>query len=123
MEEIAINETAVNPAMRKALWQIETFGEKMIQKLRDTVPDTGVGYNHAAKNEPNWQVAFWGSNLDKLKLLKRKYDPGNRFNCWHCIGYQGPEGPLPSSSSHLKCSLFIITIYFFGFFVMKNLYL
>ena len=93
------NATSVHPAMRKAAWQIETFDERLIQKLRDEVKDTGAGYNHASKNEPDWLNAFWGNNLPRLEELKKKYDSENRMNCWHCIGYRGKDGSKPSSGS------------------------
>ena len=96
MAEVEDNHTAVHPAMRKAIWQINTFGEKMIHHLREEIPNTGAGYNHASKNEPNWREAFWGSNLQQLQSLKTKYDPNNRLNCWHCVGYQGEEAPAPT---------------------------
>jgi len=91
MSNVSRDSTAVHPAMRQAVWQIETFNERMLQKLRAAVPDTGAGFNHASKIEPDWRKAFWGSNLERLEPLKKKYDPDNRLNCWHCVGYQGDE--------------------------------
>ncbi len=26
-----------------------------------------------------------------FRQVKQRYDPSNRFNCWHCLGYQGPS--------------------------------
>lgn len=87
MMEVAHDDTSVHPAMRKSIFQMETFDERLIQKLRNEFPNSGAGFNHAAKNEPDWVNQFWGSNRDRLELLKKKYDPDNRFNCWHCVGY------------------------------------
>jgi len=99
MTDVDVDATSVQPAYRKALWQIETFDDKMIKKLREFVTkDSGSGLNHASKKEPNWETAFWGKHLPRLKQLKKTYDPDNRFNCWHCIGYQGD---LPSNGSIL----------------------
>ena len=89
------NATAVHPAMRKAIWQIETFIDKMTDYLRKEIKDTGAGFNHASHVEPDWRNAFWGPQLNRLQSLKKQYDPENRFNCWHCVGYQGDE---PSDS-------------------------
>ena len=83
--------TAVHPAMRKAVWQIHTFTDKFRDYVRKVVKDTGAGYNHASHVELDWRNAFWGSNLKRLQSLKKQYDPENRFNCWHCISYQGKE--------------------------------
>lgn len=87
MMDVAADATAVHPAMRESVFQIETFDERLIQKLRDELPDSGAGFNHAAKNEPDWENQFWGSNRERLETLKKKWDPENRFNCWHCVGY------------------------------------
>ena len=35
----------------------------------------------------NWENQLWGSNREVIETLKKKWDPHNRFNCWHCIGY------------------------------------
>lgn len=115
--EVGDNETAVHPAMRKAIWQMETFTDKQAQKLREVIPNTGAGYNHASKKEPDWRKSFWGSNLKRLQKLKKKYDPDNRFNCWHCIGYQGDEGPSTqgSLSNIIKPSIIIILTTFLAF--------
>jgi hypothetical protein len=34
------------------------------------VPDAGL---------PNWETAYWGSNVDRLRRIKAKYDPDNIF--------------------------------------------
>ena len=99
MMSIAANATAVHPAMRRAIWQIETFQEPMIQKLRDVVKDSGAGFNHASKSEPDWRNQFWGANHARLESLKKIYDPKNRLNCWHCIGYQGPDPQPPITTA------------------------
>jgi len=98
MMDVAVNATSVHPAMRTAIFQMETFDERMIQKLREEYPDSGAGFNHAARNEPDWKNQFWGTNLAKLQGLKKEYDPDNRFNCWHCVGYLSAGGDvvLPS---------------------------
>ena len=107
MMDVATDATAVHPAMRQSVFQIETFDERLIQKLRDELPNSGAGFNHAAKNEPDWENQFWGSNRARLESLKKKWDPDNRFNCWHCVGY------LQGSS----CTSSLSTILYFLVFV------
>jgi FAD/FMN-containing dehydrogenase len=34
------------------------------------VPDVGL---------PDWETAYWGSNVDRLRRIKAKYDPDNIF--------------------------------------------
>ena len=98
--DVAPTATAVHPALREAIWQIETFGggrfnsEFMMAHIRSQVPDSGSGYNHGKRNEPDWRNAFWGSNYEKLETIKAQFDPDNRFNCWHCVGYVGAEAAL-----------------------------
>ena len=40
------------------------------------------------RNQPNWQQAYYGSNLSRLSQVKAKYDPDNVFN-------YGQSIPLP----------------------------
>lgn len=95
-QEVSTDETAIHPLAREALWQL-TFlfflsasqADAGFQALRDAFPDSASGYNHAYKYEPNWEEAFWGDNYSKLRLLKKKFDPENVLNCWHCVGFQG----------------------------------
>jgi len=34
------------------------------------VPDVGL---------PDWETVYWGSNVDRLRRIKAKYDPDNIF--------------------------------------------
>lgn len=34
--------------------------------------------------EPDWESAFWGENYSRLLEIKRKYDPDQLLDCWHC---------------------------------------
>ena len=63
---------------------------------------TGTSFNHHAVLEPDWQEACWGSNYEALAEIKLKYDPTNRFKCWHCVGYVGKENP-DETSGDLEC--------------------
>ncbi|THV03671.1 FAD-binding domain-containing protein [Dendrothele bispora CBS 962.96] len=61
-------------------------------KLRRITPDAAYS-NEADVYEPNHEVSFWGSNYDRLLEIKRKYDPENLLDCWHCVGWkkQAPQ--------------------------------
>lgn len=113
MMNVDDTDTAVHPAMRKALWEMIVFSENMIEMLRKEVKtDSAAGFNHAAKNETNWEDSFWGSNLARLKNLKKKYDPTNVFNCWHCVGYKEmPKNPHSSSSGGV-CTFTDLVVFF-----------
>mmetsp|Transcript_31786 Transcript_31786/g.49731 ORF Transcript_31786/g.49731 Transcript_31786/m.49731 type:complete len:192 (-) Transcript_31786:5-580(-) len=87
MSNVSANATSVNPALRSALFQVNTIYEGALQYLRDQLPDSGSGYNHHSRSEPDWENTLWGANLDRLKELKQALDPQGVFNCWHCIGW------------------------------------
>ena len=36
--------------------------------------------------DPDWKVVFWGENYVDLLKVKIRYDPGNIFSCYHCVG-------------------------------------
>jgi len=93
INDVPVNETAVHPAMRKAIWNIIGTGLDGRDKLIEFLPNdiTGVCFNHHSGSEPDWRRASFGDNYDRLLEIKKKYDPENRFNCWHCVGYTGEE--------------------------------
>jgi len=99
VSDVAPNATAVHPSVRTAIWNLQVFTPELIQKAREAIPESGVCYNHAAKDEPDWNHAAWGTNLPRLLEVKAAYDPANRFNCYHCVGYQrlGPDELTPAS--------------------------
>ena len=108
------NATAINPAMREAIWSVHTYDydrldDSYSQQLRDVVTNdiTGACYNHASYKEPDWVRSFWGDNAQRLEELAKIYDPEKRLNCWHCIGYVDPdeEFPMPSSSPSISPSV------------------
>lgn len=69
-----------------------------VAALRKLSPDTGAYFNEADFNQPDWQWAFFGENYERLREIKRKYDPGNVFWCKQCVGSEwlvlGEDGRL-----------------------------
>jgi len=98
MNKVPIDGTGINPAFRRCVWQIEAFGPSG-QVLMDALKNSGAsqlrgggaGYNHGARDEPDWASAFWGANLPTLQGIKLEHDPLGRFNAWHTVGYVGPD--------------------------------
>ncbi|GAB5510112.1 MAG: FAD-binding oxidoreductase [Hyphomicrobiales bacterium] len=39
----------------------------------------GAFFNYPETDRPNWQLAYWGQNFERLQQVKRAYDPGNVF--------------------------------------------
>jgi hypothetical protein len=81
-----------------------------VEALRQLVPDSGAYLNEvclfssipiclktqslriqANWNEPNFQQAFWGSNYERLKGIKKAVDPDDVFWCHVCVGNEGWE--------------------------------
>lgn len=96
---------AVLPAWRDALMSIMVVGpwnftaprEEMVQReneLTDNVmpqleavtPGSGAYLNEADFQQRNWQEDFYGSNYEKLRSVKKKYDPGNIFYATTAVG-------------------------------------
>eukprot|EP00927_Polykrikos_kofoidii_P039374 TRINITY_DN3377_c0_g1_i2.p1 TRINITY_DN3377_c0_g1~~TRINITY_DN3377_c0_g1_i2.p1 ORF type:complete len:1150 (-),score=136.84 TRINITY_DN3377_c0_g1_i2:30-3479(-) len=86
------NTTAVGPQMRSSIWQLEVFNEMSAHYVRDALadePEAGCGYNHGSKKEPDWQNCFFGrENYKRLLQVKAAYDPAQRMNCHHCVGWK-----------------------------------
>ncbi|TFK96752.1 hypothetical protein BDV98DRAFT_608045 [Pterulicium gracile] len=54
--------------------------------VRKITPDASYT-NEADVYEPNYKVAHWGPNYNKLLAIKKKYDPKGLLDCWHCVGF------------------------------------
>mmetsp|Transcript_18542 Transcript_18542/g.21403 ORF Transcript_18542/g.21403 Transcript_18542/m.21403 type:complete len:684 (-) Transcript_18542:29-2080(-) len=104
INSVPTNETSVHPALRSSVWNVITTGGEVSQMVRDFIPNevTGVCYNHHNVLEPEWRDACWGNNYLKLSELKSEFDPSHRFNCWHCVGYNGTE--VPGKTTHVPTS-------------------
>ena len=80
-----------------------------VPALKSLAPNTGSYMNEGDRFDPKYLTDFYGSNLEKLMNIKRKYDPGDVFFCPTCIGSQYwrendvgtlcPVDPVSSSSS------------------------
>ncbi|KAK2729117.1 FAD binding domain protein, partial [Colletotrichum kahawae] len=54
--------------------------------LRSLAPESGAYINEADDREPDWQKTFWGPNYDRLRDIKKKYDPDSIQWCHRCVG-------------------------------------
>lgn len=98
-------EVALNPAWRDAVIHAITVNswpdgaaEEVIQAGYDNVtyntamqvkglaPESGAYHNEADPHDPNWQYTFFGENYNRLKDVKRRYDPGAVLWCLSCVG-------------------------------------
>eukprot|EP01006_Ploeotia_vitrea_P009655 TRINITY_DN2345_c0_g1_i1.p1 TRINITY_DN2345_c0_g1~~TRINITY_DN2345_c0_g1_i1.p1 ORF type:complete len:514 (+),score=61.64 TRINITY_DN2345_c0_g1_i1:77-1618(+) len=88
INNVATTDTAMHPAVRSAVWNIITVIPAANEGVRSALPNTitGACYNHASQIEPQWQDAFWGTNLQRLQQIKAQVDPANVLNCYHCVG-------------------------------------
>ncbi|KAJ9646746.1 hypothetical protein H2204_000438 [Knufia peltigerae] len=103
------NTTSANPAWRSALWHLIMTGgwteklsaskEKALQEswldtvepLKRLTPGGGCYLNECSYLEPEWQSTYFGANYPELVRVKDKYDPTHFFDCWKCIGWEGPS--------------------------------
>ncbi|KAF9034094.1 FAD-binding domain-containing protein [Panaeolus papilionaceus] len=103
--------TSVNPKWRTGIWHTAmivswnfdaTIDDRVQQYQRVTklwnpvralTPGAAVYQNEADVYEPDHEVGYWGTNFAKLVTIKNKYDPKGIFDCWHCVGWKGPQDP------------------------------
>ena len=63
-----------DPLTAKCLTWIADFGEALkpyVNGAYPAVPNAGM---------PEWETAYWGPNVDRLRTIKAKYDPENVFS-------------------------------------------
>lgn len=103
------NTTSANPAWRSALWHLLMTGgwtEKLsvskekalqdswldtVEPLKRLTPGGGCYVNEGHYLEPEWQWTYFGANYPELLRVKNKYDPTHFFDCWKCVGWEGPS--------------------------------
>merc|ERR1712004_57977 len=108
-----VTEMALPPHGRRGVFQLAFFTDSAHQELISQFPNSqgfGSGLNHQSKNLPNYEIEIWAENAIKLKDMKRKLDPDNRFNCYQCIGY------IDSSSSSVGL-MFYVPLFFLKLFL------
>ncbi|EON65973.1 hypothetical protein W97_05215 [Coniosporium apollinis CBS 100218] len=54
--------------------------------LRELAPDSGAYFNECDPFEPDWQFAFFGKNYQRLRQVKKTYDPDGLLWCRSCVG-------------------------------------
>lgn len=96
---------SVHPAWRESLihcvlntpWNFTAPWEDMLAlqdlmtnivmpEIEAVTPGSGAYVNEADFRQPNFQETFWGSNYDKLRSIKNKYDPENLFYATKGVG-------------------------------------
>ncbi|KZM21974.1 uncharacterized protein EKO05_0005035 [Ascochyta rabiei] len=58
----------------------------LMPKIEAVTPGSGSYMNEADFQQPNWQATFYGSNYNKLKQIKNKYDPKHVFYNLKSVG-------------------------------------
>ena len=67
---------------------------RVMEVLRELVPDAGAYVSESDYFIKNWEAAFWGSNHARLLSVKRRYDPNGLFTVHHGVGSEqwSPDG-------------------------------
>jgi FAD/FMN-containing dehydrogenase len=55
-------------------------------ELRKVVANAGSYVSESDLFEPDWQAAFWGANYERLREVKRRFDPDGLFFVHHGVG-------------------------------------
>ncbi|KAF2825172.1 hypothetical protein CC86DRAFT_39683 [Ophiobolus disseminans] len=86
----------LHPELIDSIYKHLTYATN--EALRNLSPNTGAYFNEADSYEPDWQTSFFGSNYERLKSVKEKYDPDNVLWCRRCVGSEAlveqPDGRL-----------------------------
>ena len=60
-----------------------------LAELRKAAPDGGAYVAESSYFQPDWQLAYWGPNYDRLRAVKARYDPDGLFFVRHGVGSEG----------------------------------
>ncbi|KAJ3569435.1 hypothetical protein NP233_g5042 [Leucocoprinus birnbaumii] len=110
---------ALNPGWRKAVamaytadgWEDGASGEvvraarqrvaEYVRRLDPISPDSTTYMNEASLYEPNFKKSFFGDHYDRLRQIKRKYDPKSFFLVAEGVGSEDWDAsltcPLPKT--------------------------
>jgi len=69
-----------------------------MNKLREITPNSGAYMNEGDYYEPNWTLAFYGDNYERLLEIKKKYDPDYMFQVWNGVGGLRSESDDPMAN-------------------------
>ncbi|KAI1358100.1 hypothetical protein F5Y08DRAFT_333400 [Xylaria arbuscula] len=120
---LAPDDLAVNPYMRQALfsltvgtpidyvnWTATESAQNMIThdllpSLERLTPEGAVYLNEADFQQPNFQRTIYGSHYEKLRSIKKKYDPDDLFYAVTAVGsedwQENEDGRLCKSNPDL----------------------
>ncbi|MGC4102376.1 FAD-dependent oxidoreductase [Ferruginibacter sp.] len=82
---IAGGTTDKEPDMKKAMSARAAIDQSM-NELTKVLPERGSYVSESSFFEAGWQHSFWGNNYEKLKAVKKKYDPTGLFFMHHGAG-------------------------------------
>ncbi|KAH8691854.1 hypothetical protein BGW36DRAFT_400031 [Talaromyces proteolyticus] len=64
----------------------ELITNKLLPELEKITPGGGAYLNEADSAQPDWKQVFYGSNYDRLRDIKQKYDPDDTFYAITAVG-------------------------------------
>ncbi len=57
-----------------------------MSELRAISPNTGSYVSESNYFQQQWQRAYWGTNYDRLRQVKKKYDPAGLLSVHNGVG-------------------------------------
>jgi FAD/FMN-containing dehydrogenase len=57
-----------------------------IGELRKVAPEPAAYVSESNFFEKDWQRSYWGANYERLRAIKRQYDPDGLFFVHHGVG-------------------------------------
>ena len=55
-------------------------------ELRKVAPEPAAYVSESNFFEKDWQSSYWGTNYERLRAIKRQYDPDGLFFVHHGVG-------------------------------------
>lgn len=121
-------DVSINSDFRSAIIHLTTVFTNETQSKSLYSLGSNSYFSESAYIMDDWKTRYWGDKYEKLLAIKQKYDPKQRFQCYHCVGSDQIIIP-PSKPALTKlqigliaggCGILIISVSVFIFMRRKK---